>query len=79
MNEYTIVWTVFGSLIGLAIGSLLYMLGGRSHKIIRRLGGSFVIALTVNTSSAVMGNWDIWLLGIFPLLFLGFSMGYAVD
>jgi len=79
MNEYTIVYLMFGSLIGLAVGSLFYMLGGRADKWLRRFIGSAIIATTVNVASFFMGVWNIWLIGVYPLLILGFSMGYGVD
>ena len=81
MPELTIGYTAFGSLIGLAIGSLMYMLGGRDNisKGVRRFGGSFVIAATVNAASIVMGKWNPWFLITYPCLVFGFSLGYGGD
>ena len=67
------------SLIGLVIASFLYMLGGRNDKIIRRIGSSLTLALTVNIASLCMGKWNPYLLIIFPLLFGGFSLGYGAN
>lgn len=77
MSEYTIGYIATGSLIGLAVACLLYMLGGRRHKAIRRFGGSFVIALTVNLASFFMGIYSFWYLLIYPLKIGEFSMGYG--
>lgn len=79
MNEYNILYTAFGSLIGLSLSCLLYGLSGRSGKWKRRFIGSLILATTVNISSAVMGKWNPWLIAIYPLLTAGFSMGYGVN
>ena len=77
MSEYTILYTAFGSLIGLAFASLCYALGGRSGKWKRRFVGSLILATTVGVSSAVMGKWNPRLIVIYPALAAGFSMGYG--
>ena len=79
MDEYTIVYLAFGSLIGLALSCLLYALGGRSGKWKRRFIASFILATTVNLVSWGMGVWSLWLLGIVPILIAGFSLGYGAD
>jgi len=79
MSEYDIIWLASGSGIGLVIASTLYSIGGRAKKIIRRLGGALVLALTVNIISGFKGIWTGQLLLILPLLFAGFSMGYGAD
>ncbi len=79
MNEYTILYTAFGTLIGLALASLLYSLGGRSGKWKRRFIASFILAITVNIASLVMGRFSFWLFLAFPALIAGFSMGYGAD
>ncbi len=79
MSEYLILYLVFGSLIGVAVAALLYMLGGRAGKWKRRYVGSFVLAGTVNVVSVVMQIWNPWLLLVFPALIGGFSMGYGGD
>lgn len=79
MNEYTIVFTSFGALIGLAIGCLFYALGGRNAKWQRRIVGSAVIAVTVNVSALIMKSWSVWLIGTLPILILAFTLGYGAD
>lgn len=79
MSEYTILWTAFGSLIGLSLACLLYALGGRSGKWKRRFIGSLILASTVSICSFVMGKFSWWLLLTYPCLIFGFSMGYGAD
>ena len=79
MNEYTTIWQGFFGLIGLSLASLLYAIGGRSQKLWRRLGGAAMLAAVVNTLLLWRGMWDPWALCVFPLLFIGFSMGYGAD
>ena len=55
------------------------MEGGRSNKIIRRLGAAAVLALTVNLLTVFLKNWSPWFLLCLPALFGGFSMGYGAD
>lgn len=76
MSEYQIGHLATFGLLGVTLASWLYMLGGRSDKIIRRLGGAFVLAATANALSKLMGYWSPWQLLILPALFGGFSLGY---
>ena len=79
MSERLIGYMACLGLIGLVISCALYMEGGRKNKIIRRLGGAFVLALTVFLLSLFMGLWNYVFIVIFPLLFAGFSMGYGAN
>lgn len=79
MSEYTTVYQYFGSLFGMLLATLAYMLGGRNNKAIRRVGGAFVLAATVNVASLLRGCWSPWQLLVFPMLFGGFSLGYGAD
>lgn len=79
MNEMATVYQYFGSLIGLVVAVFFYMWGGRTNKFLRRLVGSFILALTVNIVSLLRGLWDPWLLLIWPLLIGGFYLGYGGD
>jgi hypothetical protein len=79
MSEYTILYVAFGSMIGLSLACLLYALGGRSGKWKRRFMASFILATTVNIASLIMQRWSFWLLGIYPLLIAGFSLGYGAN
>jgi len=79
MNEYNIMYTGIGALIGLVISAWLYAEGGRQDKWKRRFLASAVLATTVNICSLIMGKWTYELLGIFPLLIVGFSLGYGVN
>jgi hypothetical protein len=78
-NEYFIGYMAFFSLLGLASGCLLYMLGGRQGKWIRRFLGSLIISMDVYTTSVVLGTFNWWLLLIYPVLAIGFSLGYGAD
>lgn len=79
MNEYNTVYQFFGAMIGLSVAVLLYMLGGRKDKIIRRLGSATVLAITNNVLTVIRGIWSPWFLLMVPALFAGFSMGYGGD
>lgn len=79
MNEYTILYTAFGSMIGLSLACLLYALGGREGKWKRRFIASLILSITLNLAALVMGRFSLWLLLAFPALITGFSMGYGAD
>ena len=79
MNEYTILWTAFGSMIGLSLACLLYSLGGREGKWKRRFIASLILSITLNLAALVMGRFSFWLFLTFPALIAGFSMGYGAD
>lgn len=77
MNEYIIGYQAIGGLAGVVATCLLYMLGGRSGKWLRRYVASFILAVTVNVLCAIRGFWSPWLLTIYPCLITGFSLGYG--
>ena len=79
MSEIGIGTLASASIVGLALGCFLYMLGGRSGKWKRRFVGSLVIATTVNACSYFMGNWSWHLILVYPALCIGFSLGYGAD
>ena len=78
-EEYLIVWQAAISGLGLIIGSTLYSLGGRSGKYLRRFLASFVLAATVNGVCVWREIWQPLMLIVFPILILGFSLGYGAD
>ena len=77
MTEYHIGYIAVGSLVGLAICSLLYMTGGRSNKGIRRFGASFIVALTICLSSFFLCKFSLLLLAIYPFKILEYVQGYS--
>jgi len=77
MNEYHIGYLAIGSLSGLVLASLFYMLGGRNMKSLRRFGGSFFIAATIWAVSILMGKFSFWYLLIYPIKIGEFSLGYG--
>lgn len=79
MSEYSIGYLACGSLAGLVIAAVLYMMGGRDNKALRRYGASAIIAATINIVAWLMGVWFAWLLLIFPLKIAEFSLGYGGD
>ena len=79
MSEYITIWQVTVAGIGCVMASCLYSLGGRRHKIIRRLGASAVLALTLNLVCLWRGVWSPWLLSILPVFVGAFSLGYGAD
>ncbi len=79
MSEYTIGFIACGNLVALALAATLYMCGGRKDKWIRRYLGSFMIALAINLTAVFFEKWSYWLLLLYPMLILQFSMGYGVS
>jgi len=79
LSEYEVTYLVGGVGLGLVIASFLYALGGRHNKLWRRLGSALVLSLTVIIATIFKSLWDIRLLIIFPLLFIGFSVGYGAE
>ena len=79
MNEYQIGYYAIGGLAGLVIGCFFYMLGGRANKWLRRFVGSAIIASTVIGLLLIFGLFQYIHLLIYPLLAIGFSLGYGGD
>ena len=79
MTEYKIGFLAVASILGLAIGSALYMMGGRKDKWIRRFIGSAVISSTVIGLLLVFGLFQVKHLWIYLLMIVGFSQGYGAD
>jgi len=77
MTEFGIGTAASLSLGGMAFGSWLWMWGGRSDKIIRRLGAPAVMTLVVNLASLFLGVWVWGLILVLPTGFAGASMGYG--
>lgn len=67
------------SLVGLAGGCFLYMLGGRKDKYLRRFIGSLVIAGTSVIMSALMKRFSFWLLLTYPVIAAGMTIGYGAN
>ena len=79
MDEYLILYTAAGSMLGLTLSTFLYALGGREGKWKRRFIASLILAITVNVASWIMGRFSFWLFLAFPVLIAAFSMGYGAD
>lgn len=77
MNEYTLIWEITGGALGLVIASMLYSLGGRSGKWKRRFIASAILTAVVNVISALHSIWTPWMLCLYPILTIGFSLGYG--
>lgn len=63
----------------LLVGCWLYQVGGRSGKWKRRFLGAFVCSLAVWIGLLLMGRFKWPALGLFPLISIGFSLGYGAD
>ena len=79
MNEEIIIWQFAVAVFGLAIGSVLYSLGGYRGKWKRRFVGSFILSATFNGVCAWRELWSPWLLLTFPLLIGTFCLPYGAD
>ena len=79
MNEYTLIWQITGSSLGLILACMFYSLGGRDGKWKRRIIASLILALTVNVVCLINGIWKPLMLAIWPILITSFSLGYGSD
>ena len=79
MSEIFIVTVAFIELIVLAIGCWCYMWGGRSGKWKRRFIGSLICSTAVWVGLLLMNRFSYWSLLIYPILAIGFSLGYGSD
>ena len=79
MNEYQIVWTSAFAGLGIVLSALLYSLGGREDKYLRRWIASFVIATAANITAVFLSRWSPWFLVIFPATALGYHLGYGSE
>lgn len=79
MSEYTTMYQA--ALAGLAIvaASFFYSWGGRSGKWKRRFIASFILACAVNGLLAWRGIWNPLALITYPILCIGFSLGYGAE
>ena len=79
MSEYAIGHAACIALGGLVLACWFYMLGGRNGKYLRRYVGSAVLTITVALTANFMGNFSWWIVLIYPMKVLEFSMGYGVS
>ena len=77
MNEYKLIWIVGLGLLSLFLTTILYLVGGRHNKIIRRLGSALVLAGGTNGVALLTQAWH-WQYTLLPFtLFGGFILGYG--
>lgn len=79
MDEEIIIWQFAVAIIGLAVGSIAYSLGGYKGKWKRRFVGSFIISSTFIGVSAWRELWSPWLLLSYPMLIGTFCLPYGAD
>lgn len=79
MNEWHTTYQVTGAGFGLVLTALLYTLGGRNGKWNRRFIASLILSSTVITLCVLRQSFSWWLLLIYPLLVVGYSLGYGAD
>ena len=79
MDEYLIVWQATSAGLALVAASCLYSLGGRSGKWKRRFVASFVLASAITGIALWRGIFDWWFLLTYPILSIGFLLGYGAD
>lgn len=79
MSEYTLGTLGTAGVICVVIASVLYWLGGRANKWLRRFVAPAVLTAGICGISAVKGNFSLWFLGVYPCLVLGFSLGYGAE
>lgn len=63
----------------LVVGCWFYMWGGRHDKWKRRFIGSLIVSTSVWAGLALMGRFKWPVLGLYPLLMAGFSLGYGAE
>ena len=79
MNEIWLGTIPLFELFILAAGCWFYMWGGRSGKWKRRFIGSFICATAAWVGLLLMGRFKFLTLAAYPLLAIGFSLGYGAD
>jgi len=79
MSEMVTVYQSSVAMLCLTLACFFYAWGGRSGKWKRRFVGSFVLACGLNLLFAWRGIWSPWFLATYPLLAIGFSIGYGAD
>jgi len=80
MNWGTEGWVLVAIAGGMSLlANILYQLGGTGPKWVRRYLASFILTLTTNIVSILIGNWHWQYLLMYPCLVIGFSMGYGAD
>lgn len=73
------MYQITGCGLGLVLSSFLYSWGGRAGKWKRRFIASFVLAATVNVACVLRGIWSPWMIAVWPLLSLAYSLGYGAE
>lgn len=63
----------------IGIGAWCYSLGGREKKLWRRIVGSLICSTALWIGLLLMGKTTLCSLLIYPLLIVGFSLGYGSD
>lgn len=79
MSEWWRVVLVFFKLQFIVAFAMLYVMGGRKHKWLRRWVGGTVLALSVLIFGAIHNslNWGVILST--PLIYVGLALGYGGD
>lgn len=79
MDESIVIWQFAVAVMGLAIGSIAYSIGGYKGKWKRRFVGSFIISSTFVGVCAWRELWSPWLLLSYPMLIGTFCLPYGAD
>lgn len=79
MSEYTIGFLATFSGLGLLLSSLLYFLGGRKDKWLRRFLGSAILTLTLLIVSYFLKVFSWWLLLTYVPITLGYCLPYGAE
>lgn len=77
--EYLIMYQITGAGFALVLSSFFYSWGGRAGKWRRRFLASFILACTVNGLCALRGIWSPWMIAVYPLLAVAYSLGYGAE
>jgi len=78
-HEYIMMYQITGCGFGLVLSSFFYSWGGRAGKWKRRFLASFVLAATVNVACVLRDIWSPWMIAVWPLLSLAYSLGYGAE
>ena len=77
--EYLLMYQITGAGLMLVLSSFFYSYGGRAGKWRRRFLASFILAATVNVTCVPRGIWSPWMIAMWPLLSLAYSLGYGAE
>ncbi len=79
VDEWFLVWMTPLRLAVVLVFALLYVIGGRKWKWLRRFVGGLFLGASVIGLSLMLGSFSWWLLGVPAMYVIALCMGYGGD